>query len=320
LFRWWLTIPALRTAKGFFVSKEGGNEMSAVSSLSKTKNKITLKDLQKKKASGHQIFALTAYDYSLAKVLDASGVDLILVGDSLGMVVLGYETTLSVTMEEMLHHCKAVARGAKHSFLVGDMPFLSYQVDVHEAVRNAGRFLSEAGMNSVKVEGGVQISSTVQAIVRAGIPVMGHIGLMPQSVHKIGGYGVQGNTASKARILLEDALALEEAGCFAIVLESVPTRVARLITERLSIPTVGIGAGPGCDGQILVTYDLLGLFDSFTPKFVKQYANLREAITEAVEQYICDVRDSKFPCEAHSSSISDVEWRLLLENLNDIGL
>ncbi|MBS60481.1 MAG: 3-methyl-2-oxobutanoate hydroxymethyltransferase [Anaerolineaceae bacterium] len=294
--------------------------MSAVSSLSKTKNKITLKDLQKKKASGHQIFALTAYDYSLAKVLDASGVDLILVGDSLGMVVLGYETTLSVTMEEMLHHCKAVARGAKHSFLVGDMPFLSYQVDVHEAVRNAGRFLSEAGMNSVKVEGGVQISSTVQAIVRAGIPVMGHIGLMPQSVHKIGGYGVQGNTASKARILLEDALALEEAGCFAIVLESVPTRVARLITERLSIPTVGIGAGPGCDGQILVTYDLLGLFDSFTPKFVKQYANLREAITEAVEQYICDVRDSKFPCEAHSSSISDVEWRLLLENLNDIGL
>ncbi|HCU79705.1 MAG TPA: 3-methyl-2-oxobutanoate hydroxymethyltransferase [Chloroflexi bacterium] len=294
--------------------------MSAVSSLSKTKNKITLKDLQKKKASGHQIFALTAYDYSLAKVLDASGVDLILVGDSLGMVVLGYETTLSVTMEEMLHHCKAVARGAKHSFLVGDMPFLSYQVDVHEAVRNAGRFLSEAGMNSVKVEGGVQISSTVQAIVRAGIPVMGHIGLMPQSVHKIGGYGVQGNTASKARILLEDALALEEAGCFAIVLESVPMRVARLITERLSIPTVGIGAGPGCDGQILVTYDLLGLFDSFTPKFVKQYANLREAITEAVEQYICDVRDSKFPCEAHSSSISDVEWRLLLENLNDIGL
>ena len=214
--------------------------MSAVRSLSKTKKKITLKDLQKKKVSGHQIFALTAYDYSLAKVLDASGVDLILVGDSLGMVLLGYETTLSVTMEEMLHHCKAVARGAQHSFLVGDMPFLSYQVDVHEAVRNAGRFLSEAGMNSVKVEGGVQISATVKAIVRAGIPVMGHIGLMPQSVHKIGGYGVQGNTASKARSLLEDALALEEAGCFAIVLESVPTRVARLITERLSIPVVAV--------------------------------------------------------------------------------
>ncbi len=303
-----------------FFSKDGGNEMSAVRSLSKTKKKITLKDLQNKKVSGHQIFALTAYDYSLAKVLDASGVDLILVGDSLGMVLLGYETTLSVTMEEMLHHCKAVARGAQHSFLVGDMPFLSYQVDVHEAVRNAGRFLSEAGMNSVKVEGGVQISATVKAIVRAGIPVMGHIGLMPQSVHKIGGYGVQGNTASKARSLLEDALALEEAGCFAIVLESVPTRVARLITERLNIPTVGIGAGPGCDGQILVTYDLLGLFDSFTPKFVKQYANLSEVITKAIEQYICDVRDSKFPDQEHSSSISDVEWRLLLDNLNDNGL
>ena len=289
--------------------------MSAVSKSAKTKKKITLKDLQKKKASGRQIVALTAYDYSLAKALDAGGVDLILVGDSLGMVVLGYETTLSVSMEEMLHNCKAVARGTQYAFLVGDMPFLSYQVDVHEAVRNAGRFLSEAGMNSVKLEGGVQIASTAKAIVRAGIPVMGHIGLMPQSVHKIGGYGVQGNTASKARSLLDDALALEEAGCFAIVLESVPTRVARLIAERLSIPVVGIGAGPGCDGQILVTYDLLGLFDSFTPKFVKQYANLREVITKAIEQYICDVRDAKFPGQEHSSSISDDEWRLLLDNL-----
>ena len=294
--------------------------MSAVSKSAKTKKKITLKDLQKKKSSGRQIVALTAYDYSLARALDAGGVDLILVGDSLGMVVLGYETTLSVSMEEMLHHCKAVARGTQYAFLVGDMPFLSYQVDVHEAVRNAGRFLSEAGMNSVKLEGGVQIASTAKAIVRAGIPVMGHIGLMPQSVHKIGGYGVQGNTASKARSLLEDALALEEAGCFAIVLESVPTRVARLITERLNIPTVGIGAGPGCDGpvsvhHILVTYDLLGLFESFTPKFAKKYTNLREVITEAVEQYICDVRDAKFPGQEHSSSISDDEWRLLLDNL-----
>ena len=294
--------------------------MSAVSKLAKTKKKITLKDLQKKKVSGGQIVALTAYDYSLAKALDAGGVDLILVGDSLGMVVLGYETTLSVSMEEMLHHCKAVARGTQYAFLVGDMPFLSYQVDVHEAVRNAGRFLSEAGMNSVKLEGGVQIASTAKAIVRAGIPVMGHIGLMPQSVHKIGGYGVQGNTASKARSLLDDALALEEAGCFAIVLESVPTRVARLITERLSIPVVGIGAGPGCDGQILVTYDLLGLFESFTPKFAKKYTNLREVITEAVEQYICDVRDAKFPGQEHSSSISDDEWRLLLDNLTNSRL
>ena len=232
------------------------------------------------------------------------------------MVVLGHETTLSVNMDEMLHHCKAVARGTQRAFLVGDMPFLSYQVDVHEAVRNAGRFLSEAGMNSVKLEGGFHMESTVRAIVRAGIPVMGHIGLMPQSVHQIGGYRIQGNTASKARSLLEDALALEEAGCFAIVLESVPTRVARLITERLSIPTIGIGAGVGCDGQVLVTYDLLGLFDSFTPKFVKKYANLRAVITEAVEQYICDVRDEKFPAQEHSSLISEDEWQLFLDDLN----
>jgi 3-methyl-2-oxobutanoate hydroxymethyltransferase len=290
--------------------------MSAASNLTAAKKKITLKDLQNKKVQGYKIVALTAYDYSLAKSLDAGGVDLILVGDSLGMVVLGHETTLSVNMDEMLHHCKAVARGTQSAFLVGDMPFLSYQVDIQEAVRNAGRFLSEAGMNSVKLEGGFQMASTVRAIVRAGIPVMGHIGLMPQSVHQIGGYRIQGNTASKARSLLEDALALEEAGCFAIVLESVPTRVARLVTERLSIPTIGIGAGAGCDGQVLVTYDLLGLFDGFTPKFVKKYANLRAVITKAVEEYIRDVRDAKFPAQQHSSSISEDEWKLFLDSLS----
>ena len=265
--------------------------MSAVSKLAKTKKKITLKDLQKKKAAGRQIVALTAYDYSLAKALDAGGVDLILVGDSLGMVVLGYETTLSVSMEEMLHHCKAVARGTQYAFLVGDMPFLSYQVDVHEAVRNAGRFLSEAGMNSVKLEGGVQIASTAQAIVRAGIPVMGHIGLLPQTAKK---FKVRGKNFFQKKKILEDALAVSKSGAFAIVVECVVKSLAKAITKKISIPTIGIGASKYCDGQILVTEDMLGLSD-FSPKFVKKYIDLKKIVEKSIKNYVKDVKMKRFP-------------------------
>ena len=280
-------------------------------------SKITIKKIIKKKGKV-PITCLTAYSSSIAEILDKY-CDIILVGDSLGMVLYGMKTTKKVNLDTMILHTKAVKSKTKRSIVVCDMPYKTYSNKLI-AYKNAKRVINSTKCDAVKLEGGKKIINIVKYLVKKNIPVMGHIGLMPQSVHKIGGYGVQGNTASKARSLLDDALALEEAGCFAIVLESVPTRVARLITERLSIPVVGIGAGPGCDGQILVTYDLLGLFDSFTPKFVKQYANLSEVITKAIEQYICDVRESKFPDQEHSSSISDVEWRLLLDNLNDNGL
>jgi 3-methyl-2-oxobutanoate hydroxymethyltransferase len=283
--------------------------------LSPDRKKITTLTFRQRKERGEPITMLTAYDYATALAADRAGIDSLLVGDSLGMVVLGYETTLSVTMEDMLHHAKAVSRGAKTPLLIGDMPFMSYQVSTAEAVRNAGRFLAEAGMDAVKLEGGREVAATVEAITGAGIPVVGHIGLTPQSIHKLGGYKAQGRTARAARRLLEDALILEEAGCFAVVLEAVPDRVAELISHRLTIPTIGIGAGAGTDGQVLVVHDLLGLFDRFTPKFVKKYADLHPEIQRAFAEYKQEVATHHFPTEAHTYSIPDDEWRALLSDL-----
>jgi 3-methyl-2-oxobutanoate hydroxymethyltransferase len=272
------------------------------------RKKITVLDLDRKKTQVQPITMLTAYDYTGAVLVDAAGIDVILVGDSLGMVIMGLDSTVPVTMEEMLHHCRAVARGAKYAHLVGDMPFMSYQADPAEAMRNAARFLKEGGMDSVKLEGGREMAGTIQAIVDAGIPVMGHIGLTPQSVSKLGGYRVQGKTAESARKLLDSALALEVAGCYALVLEAVPAPVAELITQRLKIPTIGIGAGAGCDGQVLVYHDLLGLFDRLQPRFVKEYAHLRVTIQEALESYREDVLGKRFPAEEHTYPMNAAEW------------
>lgn len=280
-----------------------------------TRKKITTLALRQKKENGEPITMLTAYDYPTAAVMDQAGVDMILVGDSLGMVVLGYENTLPVTMDEMLHHCRAVARGAKTAFLVGDMPFMSYQVSTEEALRNAGRFLQQGGMDAVKLEGGQERLEAVSAITRAGIPVMGHIGLTPQSVHQLGGFRPQGRTAAAAKRLLNDALLLEEAGCFSIVIESVPARLGELISRRLSIPTIGIGAGPGCDGQVLVTHDMLGLFERFTPKFVKKYANFHSEMKQAFTAYITDVQNRQFPAAEHIVEMPDDAWNELLQDI-----
>lgn len=276
------------------------------------RKKITLLSLVNKKQHGEPITMLTAYDYPTALALDQAGVDIILIGDSLGMVVLGYENTLPVTMEDMLHHCKAVRRGAQYAMLVGDMPFMSYQVSTQEAVRNAGRFLQEAGMDAVKLEGGRERLDTIRAIVSAGIPVMGHLGLTPQSVNQLGGFRPQGRSATAAKRLLEDALLLQEAGCFSLVLESIPARLAAFVSQSLHIPTVGIGAGAGCDGQVLVTHDLLGLFERFTPKFVKQYARLHETMQAAFTAYIREVKESAFPAKEHTVEMSDEEWQAFL--------
>lgn len=274
--------------------------------------KTSILDLQRKKTEGQPITMLTAYDYPGAILVDEAGIDLILVGDSLAMTVLGYPNTVSVTVDEMLHHCKAVARGAKRAFLIGDMPFMSYQIERNEAVRNAGRFIKEAGMDAVKLEGGREVVETTQAIVKAGIPVMGHLGLTPQTATKLGGYKVQGKTAAAAQHLLEDALALEEAGCFSLVLEAVPAAVAKAVSQRLIIPTIGIGAGPNCDGQVLVFHDILGLFDRFTPKFVKKYADLRPAILAAFQAYRQEVEAGEFPTANHSFTIDEQELELFL--------
>lgn len=282
-------------------------------SSSVKRKKVTTQTLRARKQNGELISVLTAYDYPTALAIDEAGIDAILVGDSLGMVVLGYSNTLPVTMEDMLHHCKAVARGAQFSMLIGDMPFMSYQVSLPEAVRNAGRFLQEAGMDAVKLEGGRERLETIRAIQSAGIPVMGHLGLTPQSVHQLGGFRPQGREAAAAQRLLEDALLLQDAGCFSIVLESLPTRLAQLITGRLEIPTIGIGAGVGCDGQVLVTHDLLGLFERFTPRFVKKYADLHAEMVRAFKAYRQDVEDQVFPTAEHSIEMPDAEWRALLD-------
>jgi 3-methyl-2-oxobutanoate hydroxymethyltransferase len=279
------------------------------------RKKVTTRAFREKKERGEPITMLTAYDYPTAAAMDQAGIDSILVGDSLAMVVLGYENTLPVTMEEMLHHCRAVSRGAKMALLVGDMPFMSYQVSVEEAVRNAGRFLQQGNMDAVKLEGGRERADAVRAITGAGIPVMGHLGLTPQSVHQLGGFRAQGKTATAARRLLEDALVLEEAGCFSLVLESVPARLAQLVSQRIGIPTIGIGAGVGCDGQVLVTHDLLGIFDRFTPKFVKKYANFQAEMQRAFSEYIEDVQTKSFPGAEHSIDMPEDEWLALLKDI-----
>lgn len=285
-------------------------------SASTSRKKVTTLTFRQKKERGEPITMLTAYDYPTALAMDMAGVDSILVGDSLAMVVLGYENTLPVTMEEMLHHARAVARGAKSALLIGDMPFMSYQVSVEEAVRNAGRFLQQGGMDAVKLEGGRERAEAVRAIVGTGIPVMGHLGLTPQSVNQLGGFRPQGKTASAAKRLLEDAQILEQAGAFSLVLESVPARLAEFISKKISIPTIGIGAGAGCDGQVLVTHDLLGLFERFTPKFVKKYASLHETMRTAFAEYIDDVETRRFPAPEHTVEMSDEEWQAFLKEIN----
>lgn len=257
------------------------------------------------KAKGEKLSMLTAYDYSTAKLEDESGINGILVGDSLGNVVLGYEDTVSVTMEDMIHHGAAVARGAKNALVVVDMPFMSYEVTVEEAVRNAGRLMKEGRAGAVKLEGGVRVAEQIRAIVKAGIPVMGHIGLTPQSINVFGGFKVQGKSEEAARALLADAKAVEEAGAFAVVIEAVPAALAQMITDAVSIPTIGIGAGAGCDGQILVYQDMLGMFSDFTPKFVKCYANVGEVMREAFANYAAEVASGAFPTEEHTYKIKD---------------
>ena len=262
--------------------------------------KITSADFRTMKNSGDKISMVTAYDYSTARLIDESGIDSILVGDSLGMVMLGYPDTLSVTMEDMIHHCSAVVRGAKNALVICDMPFMSYQTSVYDAVKNAGRLIKEGKAAAVKLEGGAEFAEHIKAIVNASIPVCGHLGMTPQSVNAFGGFKVQGKTVEAAKKLITDALALEEAGVFAIVLECVPAELAEYISKLLSIPTIGIGAGVGCDGQVLVYQDLTGIFNDFTPKFVKRYLNAGEMIKNAFVDYNYEVKHGKFPTAEHS--------------------
>jgi 3-methyl-2-oxobutanoate hydroxymethyltransferase len=262
--------------------------------------KLTIQDIITMKKNGERISMLTAYDASFAGLIDAAGIDMVLVGDSLGMVLLGYNSTIPVTMEEMLHHCRAAAKGVQRAVLVGDMPFMSYQVSESEAIANAGRFLKEAGCDAVKLEGGTEMCDTVGAIVKAGISVMGHIGLTPQTASQLGGYKVQGKDADSSRRLLQSARDLETAGAFSIVLECIPSQLSEAITKTVSIPTIGIGAGKHCDGQVLVTHDMVGMFEKFVPSFVKQYINLAPQIKEAVAAYHEEVKNGSFPDDEHS--------------------
>ncbi|MEE8462345.1 MAG: 3-methyl-2-oxobutanoate hydroxymethyltransferase [Acidobacteriota bacterium] len=262
--------------------------------MSESKKRVRVPALKEKKLRGEKITVLTAYDYAMAGLMDRAGIDVLLVGDSLGMVVLGHEDTLSVTMEMMVEHTRAVARGTKHALVVSDMPFLSYQVDVGEAVRNAGRLI-QGGAAAVKIEGGSSVIEVARRLVAIGIPVMGHLGLTPQSVHQLGGFRPQAQTPESADLLLGEAKSLEEAGVFSIVLESIPPELAERVTSELAVPTIGIGAGPHCDGQVLVSYDTFGLFQGSVPPFVKQYAQLGDQILEATRAYIEDVKNSRFP-------------------------
>ncbi|MFC1963846.1 3-methyl-2-oxobutanoate hydroxymethyltransferase [Chloroflexota bacterium] len=262
--------------------------------------RVNVNQIREMKQKGEKIAMLTAYDYSTAKIVDEAGIPLILVGDSLGMVVLGYESTIPVTMTEMLHHTKAVVRGTKEAMVIGDMPFMTYHVSTEDALRNAARFIQEAGCQAVKLEGGVNVAEKVRRIVECGIPVMGHIGLTPQSINAFGGFKIQGKTPEAAAKLLKDAKALEEAGAFSVVLETVPTPLATLITKQISIPTIGIGAGIGCDGQVQVINDIFGSFSDFVPKHAKQYAKLSDIMSNAVGQYFEEVKNGKFPTEANS--------------------
>lgn len=267
--------------------------------------RININQIKEMKQKGEKITMLTAYDYTTAKIIDEAGIPLILVGDSLGMVVLGYESTIPVTMDDMLHHTKAVVRGTKQAMVIGDMPFMTYHISTDDALKNAARFIQEGGAQAVKLEGGITVAEKVRRIVECGIPVMGHIGLTPQSIHQFGGYKVQGKTPEAATRMLNDARALEEAGAFAIVLETVPTPLATLITQRVSIPTIGIGAGIGCDGQVQVINDILGSFTDFIPKHAKQYAKLSEIIRAAVTEYRNEVKAGSFPTDEQSFSMDE---------------
>ena len=262
--------------------------------------RVTINQVREMKQKGEKITMLTAYDYAMAKIVDEAGIPLILVGDSLGMVVLSYESTIPVTMEEMLHHTRAVVRGTKQAMVIGDMPFMTYHISTADALKNAARFIQEAGAQAVKLEGGVNVAEKVQRIVECGIPVMGHIGLTPQSIHQFGGFKIQGKTPEAAIKLLKDAKALEEAGAFSVVLETVPAPLAALITREIGIPTIGIGAGIGCDGQVQVINDILGSFADFVPKHAKQYAKLTNIMSTAIKEYFDEVTSGKFPTDAQS--------------------
>jgi len=276
------------------------------------RKKIAIPDFLKMKQEGHKITMLTAYDFPTACLIDNAGIDMILVGDSVGNVVLGYDSTIPVTMDEMIHHAKAVNRGTKYAFLVGDMPFMSFNVGVQETILNAGRFVKEAGSDAVKMEGGnTEVVKMVKATVAAGIPVMGHLGLTPQTATMLGGLKVQGRSADLAQKILKQAADLEQAGCFGIVLECVPDKLAERITKQLTIPTIGIGAGSECDGQVLVTHDMLGLYVRFLPKFVKQYVNLSTQINKALDSYIHEVREGEFPAAEHTFTMDKNELKEL---------
>jgi 3-methyl-2-oxobutanoate hydroxymethyltransferase len=276
--------------------------------------RVTITEIKEMKQKKDKIPMLTAYDYATARMIDEAGVPAILVGDSLGMVMLGYESTIPVTIEDMLHHTKAVARGARKALVIGDMPFMTYHISMADALRNAARLIQEGGAQAVKLEGGEAVAETVRRLVECGIPVMGHIGLTPQSVNQLGGFKVQGRGPEEARKLLKDACTLEEAGVFSVVLECTPAPLSRLITERLGIPTIGIGAGPDCDGQVQVVSDLLGLYTDFVPKHAKQYVKLAGEIRAAVSSYISEVKSVTFPTAAHSYSMDEKLVKLMAES------
>ena len=275
--------------------------------------RVTIRDLRRMKRNGEKIPMITAYDYTSAQLVERAGIPLILVGDSLGQVVLGYDSTVPVTMDEMVHHIKTVVRGTQRAHVVGDLPFLSYHADIPEAIRNAGRLLKEGGAQSVKLEGGRSQAETVSRIVESGIPVMGHIGLTPQAVNQLGGYRVQGRSLKEAVRLMEDARALEEAGAYAIVLECVPAQLAGMITERVGVPTIGIGAGAGCDGQVQVFHDMMGLYQDFVPKHARQYAQLGQTIIEATQLYVKDIENEQFPDDSESFMLSESVLEALSE-------
>ena len=279
--------------------------------------KVSIQDLQEKKRRGEKIAMLTAYDCPIAKLVDGSGADIVLVGDSLGMVVLGYDTTADVTMDEMIHHAKAARRGVSRALFIGDMPLLAFAGSRDEAVRNAARFVKEAGCEGVKLEWKPGMDETARAIVKAGIPVMGHVGLTPQTAPAEGGYGTRGKDAESAARIMTQAAALEKAGCFSVVLECVPDLLAQEITRQLKIPTIGIGSGPHCDGQVLVTYDLIGLFDRFQPKFVKRYAHVGPLVQEAASHYVEEVRSGRFPDAAHTVAMAPEEYARLKQSFGN---
>ena len=267
--------------------------------------KVTVLDVQQAKDEGRKLVMLTAYDYPFGLLADEAGVDIVLVGDSLGMVVMGLEGTVEVNMEHMIHHTKAVVRGCKNALIVGDMPFMSYNTSIREAIMNAGRLMKEGGCDTIKLEGGVYFAPTIEAIVKAGIPVQGHIGLTPQTASALGGFKMQGRDAMAAKGIIDDAKAIEDAGGFSIILEAVPAPLGKLVAEAVEVPVIGIGAGPDVDGQVLVTHDMIGLFDKFVPKFVKQYTQVRKTILDAMEQYKEDVRAATFPGPEHSFKMPD---------------